>query len=94
MGALLLAVGIALGLRAWSVQQRDPCDEVLAGGRRRVTVYVESGTRTVEMPCDMWIPRQPAWVQAALILELAVVVVMGLSVAMDWRRRRQSRDVP
>jgi hypothetical protein len=85
--SLLLAIMIFLGIRLWIMNHRDPCDAYLPGHVLPATVYVESGTRTVEVPCDWWLPRQPDWLQLTCLLDLAAMVVFGLSVWRDIRRR-------
>ena len=93
--SLLLAVLFALGLRVWAMGQRDECDGLLAGGQRRTSVYVESGTRTVEMPCDIWLPRQPMWFQAMIAANMAVVAVFVVSGCGDWVRwRERQKQIP
>ena len=84
---------IPLGLRAWTATHIDNCERVIAPGRTLPTsVYVESGTRTVEVPCSEWLPRQPLWVQLLCLVELAIAMVFLLSVWRD-RMQRKGRNV-
>jgi hypothetical protein len=94
--SLLLTILIFLGIRVWIINHHDPCQSYLPGHVLPQTVMVESGTRTVEMPCSQWLPRQPDLVQLSCLLDLTAVVVFLLSVWRDinrWReRRRKSRE--
>jgi hypothetical protein len=91
--SLLLALMIFAVLRAWLIDHRDNCDRYMTGDRTfPSSEYIESGTRTVEVPCDQWLLRQPAWVQAVCLLDLTVLVVFALSVWQDlarWNRLRR-----
>ncbi len=89
--SLLLTLLLALGLGVWAMGQWDECDALLAHGERRPSVYVESGTRTVEMPCDVWLPRQPTWFQMMCVVDLAFAGVFGVSACGDWVRWREQR---
>jgi len=95
--SLLLALMIVAVLRAWLIDHRDNCDRYMAGDRTvPSSEYIESGTRTVEVPCDQWLMRQPAWVQGVCLLDLTVLVVFALSVCQDvarWRRLRRKEKV-
>jgi len=91
--SLLLALLIFWGIRAWTIGRRDDCDRLGLNHAKPATVYEQSGTRTLEMPCNLWLPRQPMWVQGICLLDLAVGVVLVLSVWGDcvrWRRRRRT----
>jgi hypothetical protein len=93
--SLLLALLILFGLRAALLGHRDDCDAIMPITHQKpVSVYVESGTRTVEMPCTMWLPRQPVWVQMVCLVDFAVMIVFLLSVWRDcsrWLERRRGR---
>jgi len=93
--SLMIALMIVLALRAWLIEHRDNCDRYMAGDRTvPPSEYIESGTRTVEVPCNQWLLRQPAGVQTVCLLELTVVVVFALSVWRDvarWKENRRRR---
>ncbi len=92
--SLFLVAIIFLGIRVWMLGHRDDCERPVGTDHALPkSVYVESGTRLVEMPCDEWLPRQPVGVQLACLGDRAVGVVMVLSVAMDWRKWRERRRV-
>ena len=91
IASFFLAIMIFLGIRLWIVNHHDPCDSYLPGHVLPQTVYVESGTRTVEVPCSWWLPRQPDWLQMVCLLDLAAIVVFLLSVWLDVKRRSESR---
>ena len=91
--SLLLALLILCGLRLWVINHRDDCDRAANHmGQMPASVMVESGDRLVEMPCNVWIPRQPMGVQLACLLDLTVGVVFLLSVCDDWVRTRARRQ--
>jgi hypothetical protein len=90
--SLLLALIIVVVLRAWLIDHRDNCDRYMAGDRTvPPSEYIESGTRTVEVPCNEWLLRQPAWVQGVCLLDLTVLVVFALSGWQDAARRYRLR---
>jgi len=93
--SLLLAAMIFLGIRLWVINHHDPCDSYMPGHVLPQTVLVESGTRTVEMPCSLWLPRQSDGLQLTCLLDLTVLVVFLLSVWRDvnrWRERRRNQQ--
>ena len=91
--SLLLALLLGVGLKSWALGQRDDCDDYLAGDRSApASQMVESGSRSVDVPCEAWIPRQSLWVQILCLLELVVIVVFTISCAgdlRDWATRRR-----
>jgi len=89
--SLVLALLIFLGIRTWTIGHRDDCDRLGLNNAKPATVNVESGTRTVEMPCNLWLPRQPVWVQGVCLLDGAVGAVFVLSLWGDWVRWRRRR---
>ncbi len=90
--SLLLTLLFGLCLRVWAMNQRDPCDELMPGGEHPTSVYVETGTRTVEMSCETWFPRQPAWFLTLCLANMATGVVFVLSACGDWVRRREGKQ--
>ena len=84
--SLFLAATILLGIRVWIMNHHDPCDSYMPGHVLPQTVMVQSGDHTVEMPCNLWLPRQPDWLQLTCLLDLAVVIVFLLSVWRDVNR--------
>jgi hypothetical protein len=86
--SFVFAALLALGLKAWAMQHRDDCDRAADSPRPHQTVYVESGTRTVEMPCNFWLPRQPLWVQFASLFNMAIAAIFLLSACVDWNKRK------
>jgi hypothetical protein len=88
--AVVVALLLGVGLKVWAEEHRDDCDRYVEGDRRVPdSMYVKSGTRTVMVPCSLWVMRQPVGVQAAwLAEEAAVLVAVGLLVG-DWRRERE-----
>lgn len=91
IASLFLVISIFLGIRVWIINHRDPCDSYLPGHVLPATVYVESGTRTVEVPCGWWLPRQPDWLQLTCLLDFAAIVVFLLSVWRDIKSRSDKR---
>jgi hypothetical protein len=94
--SLLLALLLAAGIWRWSVVQRDTCSPYLAGDQTAPsTMYVVTGTRTMVIPCDDWLERQPGKVQLLCLVDFVLVVMFGLNALQDargcfvmWRRRR------
>ena len=94
--SLLLALLLAAGIWRWSAVQRDACSPYLGGDRMAPsTMYVVTGTRTVVIPCDDWLERQPGRVQLLCLVDFVLVVMFGLNALQDargWfamRRRRR-----
>jgi hypothetical protein len=91
--SLVLALLIFGGIRARVAEHRDNCDRYMAGDRTvPASEYVEEGTRTVEVPCNAWLQRQPLWMQLVCMLDFAVIVVFVLNAVADilrWRRARR-----
>ena len=90
--SLLLTLLLALSIRLWAANQRDDCDR--AGPANPATpnsVLVESGTRTITVPCTYWVPRQSTRVQIMLLFNIVLGVVFLVSVITDWSRYRARR---
>ena len=94
---LLLALLLGFGLKFWALGQRDDCDDYLAGDKSApASQVVEAGSRSVDVPCEAWIPRQSQWVQILCLLELAVIVVFTISFVgdvRDWTINRRSKGM-
>ena len=56
---------------------------------------VESGSHTVDVPCEAWIPRQSLGVQILCLLELLVIVVFidFNSGDADWAVSRRVKGM-
>jgi hypothetical protein len=90
--SLLLALMILLCLRAWLIQHPDNCDRYMAGDRTvPSSVYIQMGGRRAEVPCEDWLLRKPAGVQAVCLLDAVVAVVFLLGVWGDIVRRNHTR---
>ncbi len=92
--SLLLSLLLASGLWAWAAQERDGCWRYLAGDKKApATVEVETGTRSIVLPCRDWLPRQSDAVQTVCLLELFLIVLFAGNALQDLRenlaRRRQ-----
>jgi heme/copper-type cytochrome/quinol oxidase subunit 3 len=90
--ALLLTLLLALSIRLWALEQRDDCDRL--GRAPNTTMMVESGTRTITVPCTwpFWALRQSIKVQILLLLNLVLGLVFVISVVTDWGRYRARRS--
>jgi hypothetical protein len=94
--SFLLALLLGAGIWRWNSGHTDACEAYLAGDKTaQATEYVLSGTRTIVVPCDEWLPRQPVKVQVLCLLDLVLSVVFLLHAWGDardwleaWRRRR------
>ena len=95
--SLLLALILGFGLKLWALGQRDDCDDYLAGDKSAPsTEVVESGSRSVDVPCEAWIPRQSFWVQILCLVELVVIVVFTISFVgdvRDWASNRRLKGM-
>ena len=90
--SLLFALLLAAGIWRWSVVQRDACTPYLAGDRTAPsTMYVATGTRTMVVPCDDWLERQPGMVQLLCLVDFVLVVMFGLNALLDARGWFESR---
>jgi hypothetical protein len=90
--SLLLALLLGVGIRLWYDGQRDACTPYLAGDTKvPSSEWVLSGTRTIEVPCDDWIMRQPLRVQVLCLLDVALTVLFVLNALSDLRDWRQFR---
>ena len=90
--SLLVALLIPSGMAVWLSGHRDSCARFLAGDRSLPpTQMVAAGTQMVEVPCTVWLPRQPMWIQILCLVELVVVMVFALHLVGDWRDRRRRR---
>ncbi len=89
--SLLVALLLGGGMYAWTLEHRDDCARYL-GGDKTVpsSEQVESGTRTIVVPCNVWIPRQSLAMQTLALAELCVFVVFVLSAWTDVMKRRRS----
>lgn len=88
---LLLTLLLVLGLRLWAVNKRDDCDRL--NGVPNAEVMVQSGTRTITVPCNYryWALRQPLWVNLLALFGGVLGVVFIISVINDWARLRARR---
>jgi hypothetical protein len=90
--SLLLALLLGVGLKSWALGQADDCDDYLAGDKTApASQTVESGSRSIDVPCEAWIPRQSLWVQVLCLLELVVIVAFTISFVGDLRDWAVSR---
>jgi len=96
MYSLLLGLLLAAGIWLWSSGQKDPCERFLAGDKSApASVWVVSGTRTIEVPCSDWLMRQATTVQVFCLVDLILIVLFVLNALLDlrdqlavWRSRR------
>jgi hypothetical protein len=91
----LLALLLALMIRLNTQDRRDACSAYLEGDKDAPPAeYVVSGTRTIVVPCDSWLPRQPVNIQVLCLVNLVLAAVAVLNGLQDARaafaRRRQS----
>lgn len=92
LGSFFLALFLGVGILRWSLQTRDDCTRFLAGepGAPSAQVVV-TGSRTVVIPCRVWLPRQPTAVQVLCLLDFLLGVVFLLNVIGDIRIHLQAR---
>ena len=90
--SLLLALLLAGGMRAWRVEHFDACDRFHAEkSGTPMSVMVQSGTRTISVPCSIWVMRQPLWMQGLCALLVMLSVIFLMSVWSDWSRAGERR---
>lgn len=92
LGSLLLALLLGAAIFQWSLQHRDDCSRFLAGDPRAPsTQFVVTGTRTVIMPCRVWLPRQPTGVQVLCLVDFLFAAVFVLNAIGDVRAHLHAR---
>ncbi len=93
--SLLLALLLGVGIRLWTMQQRDACTPYLAGDQSaQKSEWIVSGTRQIEVPCSDWFMRQPLRVQLLCLLDVALAVLFVLNALSDmqqWLALRRQR---
>ena len=91
--SLLLALLLGVGIWRWNVGHSDDCARYLAGEKTLPrSQIVVSGTRTLVVPCEYWLPRQPEKVQFLCLLDFALVAVFAVNGLVDlrgWFERRR-----
>ncbi len=86
---LLFALLLAAGLWVWSAQHRDECSAFLGGDRQApASQIVETGTRTIVVPCRDWLLRQSALVQMLCVLTVAGFAAFVVSLWADRKKER------
>lgn len=89
---LLLTLLLGAGIERWKVTHRDNCARYLAGEKGySPTELVVTGTRQVEMPCSIWLPRQPDAIQILCLLDLTLGTIFLLNALADLRRALEAR---
>jgi hypothetical protein len=90
---LTLALLLGLGLKSWASGRRDECDDYLAGNNSApATQTIEAGRRSIEIPCELWIPRQSMGIQILCLLEVSVIAIFAISCWSDVRNWPNSRQ--
>jgi hypothetical protein len=90
--SLLLGLMLGVGIQLWDMDHPDACARYLAGDpSAQHSIWVVSGTRTVEVSCNQWLPRQPLPIQLLCLLDLVFAVVFALNAMMDLRRSLEKR---
>jgi len=91
--SLLLALLLALGIWTSTRVPGDACARYLAGDKSAPSMeLIVTGTRTVVVSCDQWLPRQPTWVQMLCLLELVLIstfLLNALGNMRDWFETRR-----
>ncbi len=84
---LLSTLLLAAGLGVWSSLHRDECSAFLGGDRHApASQIVETGTRTIVVPCQDWLVRQAAPVQLLCVLTLAGFSIFVVSLWADRKK--------
>jgi hypothetical protein len=90
--SLLLTLLLATGIRLWDLDHKDDCAPFLAGVQKAPSSeLIRSGTRTIAVPCNVWITRQPMRIQIASLLDLILAVLFLLNLISDTREWLQIR---
>lgn len=96
MVTVLLALLLGLGIRVWAAGVRDDCDRMGPGTRGQpASVKVESGTRSIDVPCARWAwgLRQTRTVQALALLDGVLGLMVVVFALGDWSRWRERRPL-
>ena len=92
--SLLLAMTLAMGIWSASENKRDACSAYLAGDKTAPSSeYIITGSHTVVVSCNDWLPRQSLAVQILCILELLLIVVFVFNLLQDGRSYSQRAGV-
>jgi hypothetical protein len=84
--SLLLGLMLACGIWIWTDGHPDQCARAAApDGSMPPSEYVVSGTRQIEVPCNVWIMRQTEWAQILCLMDLLLAVVFVLNALLDLR---------
>jgi hypothetical protein len=90
--SLLLALMLGTGIWLWTGNQKDDCTRSMVGDKTVAgSEWVVSGTRTIEVPCNDWIMRQPLRVQVLCLLDMVLAVVFVLNALSDLREGLEAR---
>jgi hypothetical protein len=90
--SLLLGLMLGVGLRLWSIEQKDPCAAYLAGDLKApASQWVTSGTEVIAVPCNNWLARQPMRVQVLCLLDAVLAAMFVLNALADLRRWLEKR---
>ena len=88
----MLAVLLATSISVWRVKHIDACAQVGANhDGTSMSVMVQSGKRTISVPCSIWVMRQPMWMQALCGLLLVLIVIFVFTL---WSDLKDSAERP
>jgi hypothetical protein len=96
--SFVLALLLGVGIWAWAAGHVDGCTAFLRGDEGApAKVEVQSGSRTIVVPCSDWFLRQRIEVQALCLIDAAIGVIFLMNGLGDWKdwfeRRRGMRGV-
>jgi hypothetical protein len=89
--SFLLALLLAVSIKAYTLRIANPCDAYLSGQLKApATVVMNQQGRPYLVPCNDWFLRQTRSVQVFCLVDAGIFVVFLVSAFADWRRRRAS----
>ena len=90
--SFLLALLLAICIRAWTLRQVGPCDAYKAGQLDAPSsVVINPQGHAMIIPCNQWLLRQPRSVQVSCLVDAGLFVIFLIGASADWTRRRRAR---
>jgi hypothetical protein len=89
---LFLATLLGFWIWHWNLGHADACSAYLGGDKMApATMYVQTGTRSIVVPCDQWLMRMPGKVQLLCLVEFGLVLIFVVNALGDVRDGFEAR---